>query len=102
MVSKLEQRFQEYPDLHQAYSECMQKYENLCHINQNNEDANSREERYNLQRHAVCKTSNSTSHTCDVLDDSLRSSNGLWLNHLLLVGPTVQQYLYSIVLRFGI
>jgi hypothetical protein len=31
---------------------------------------------------------------------SCLSSNGLFLNNMLLVGPTIQQYLYSIVLRF--
>ena len=35
-----------------------------------------------------------------VFDSSCRSSNGLSLNDTLLVGPTIQQDLYSIVLRF--
>jgi 7-cyano-7-deazaguanine synthase in queuosine biosynthesis len=30
----LEQHFQEYPDLHQAYFEFMEEYEDLGHINQ--------------------------------------------------------------------
>jgi histone deacetylase complex regulatory component SIN3 len=34
-------RFQEHPDLHQAYSEFMQEYEELGHMNQINEDASS-------------------------------------------------------------
>jgi len=91
--SNLEQRFQEHPDLHQAYSEFMQKYE--CEY----EYANIREESYYLQRHAVCKSSNSTAHTRVVLVSSCPSSNGLCLNDLLLVGPTIQQNFYSIVLR---
>jgi hypothetical protein len=33
-------------------------------------------------------------------DGSCHSSNGLSLNDTLLIGPTVQQNLYSIVLRF--
>jgi len=78
MISKLEQRFQEHADLHQAFSEFMQKYEYLCHINQNHKDANRREERYYLQLHAVCRSSNIKSHTRVVLVDSLRSSNGLF------------------------
>jgi len=98
-ASNLEQRFQEHPDLHQAFSEFMQKYEYLCHTNQNNEDANIREERYYLQRHAVCKSSNSITHTRVVLVSSCPSTNGLCLNDLLLVGPTIQQNFYSIVLR---
>jgi len=41
----------------------MQECEDLGHMNQNNEDASKAEERYYLQRHAVCNSSNSTSHT---------------------------------------
>ena len=78
----------------------MQEYEDIIHMNQNNEDTSKTEERYYLQRHAVCKSSNSTSHTCVVLDGSYRSSNRICLNDLLLVEPTIQQYLNSTVWRF--
>jgi hypothetical protein len=43
---KLERRFQEHPELHQAYSEFMQEYKVLGHINQNNEDASNTVESY--------------------------------------------------------
>ena len=33
---QLERRFQEHPDLHQAYSEFTQEYEELGHMNQIN------------------------------------------------------------------
>jgi len=36
-----------------------------------------------------------------VFDGGAKTSNGLALNDILQVGPTVQQDLYSIVLRFG-
>ena len=38
---QLERRFQEHPDLHQAYSEFMQEYEELGHMNQINEDTSN-------------------------------------------------------------
>jgi hypothetical protein len=85
LFQKLERRFQEHPDLHQAYSECMQEYEDLGHMNQNNEDASSTKERYYLPRHAVCNSSNSTSHTRVVLDGSCRSSKRICLNDMLEV-----------------
>jgi hypothetical protein len=97
---QLERRFQEHPDLHQAYSEFTQDYEELDHMNQINEDASSAEERYCLPHHAVFKSSDSTTRTRVVFDGSCCSSNGLSLNDTLLVGPTVPQDLYSIVLRF--
>jgi len=95
---QLEQRFQEHPDLHQAYSEFMQEYEELGHMNQINEDTSSTEERYYLPHHTVFKSSSSTTCTCVVFDGSCCSSNGLSLNDTLLVGPTIQQDLYSTVL----
>ena len=86
----LERRFREHPDLHQAYSEFMQEYEELGHMNQINEDANSKVERYYLPHHAVFKSSSSTTHTRVVFDGSCHSSNGLSLNDTLLVGPRIQ------------
>ena len=97
---QLERQFQEHPDLHQAYSEFMQEYEELGHMNKLSEDASSAEDRYFLPHHAVFKSSSSTKCTRVVFDGSCCSSNGLSLNDTLLVGPTVQQELYSIVLRF--
>ena len=97
---QLERRFQEHPDLHQAYSGFMQEYEELGHTNQINEDTSSTEERYYLPHHAVFKSSSSTTRNRVVFDGSCRSRNGLSLNDTLLVGPTIQQDLYSIILRF--
>jgi hypothetical protein len=77
----------------------MQEYKDLGHMNQINEDASSAEELYYLPHHAVFNSSSSTKRTRVVFDGSC-SSNRLSLNDTLLVGPTIQQYLYSIVLRF--
>ena len=78
----------------------MNKYEELDHMNQINEETSSTEERYYLPHHAVFKNSSSTTRIGVVFDGSFCSSNGLSLNDTLLVGPTIQQDLYSIVLRF--
>jgi hypothetical protein len=78
----------------------MQEYEELGHMNQISEDASSvEEELYYLPHHAVFKTSSRTTRTL-VFDGSCRSSYGLSLDSTLLVGPKIQQDLYSIVLRF--
>ena len=98
---QLERQFQDHPDLHQAYSEFMQEYEELGHMNQINEDVSSAEERYYLPHHAVFKSFSSTTRTRVVFDGLCRSSNGLSLNDTLLVGPTIQQDLYSIVFDSG-
>jgi len=78
----------------------MQEYEELGHMIQINEDASSAEKQYYLPHHAVFKSSSSTTHTRIVFDGSCHSSNGLSWNYTLLVGSTIQQDLYSIVLQF--
>jgi hypothetical protein len=100
MVSRALARFPGNFDLHQAWSELMQECEGLDHMNRINEDGSSTEERYYLPRHAVCNSSNFTSQRRVVLDVSFCSSNGTCLNDMLLVGPTMQQYLYFIILPF--
>ena len=95
---QLKRRFQKHTDLHQEYSEFTQDFEELGHMNQINKDASTA--RYYLPHHAVCKSSSSSARTRVIFDGSYRSSNGLSLNDTLLVGPTMQQDLYSIVLRF--
>ena len=53
-----------------------------------------------LPHHPVFKATSTTTHTRVVFDGGAKTSNGLSLNDILQVGPTVQQDLYSIVLRF--
>ena len=78
-------------------SKFMQVYEELVHMNQINKHASSTEERYYLPHHAAFKSSISTKHTGVVFDGTCRSTNGLLLSDTLLVGPTIQQDLHSIV-----
>jgi len=76
----------------------MKEYEDLGHMNQINE-ASSAEEWYYLPHHTVFRSSSSTTRTRIVFDGSCRSSNGLSLSDTLLIGPTIQQDLYSIVCK---
>ena len=78
----------------------MQEYEDVCHKNQIREDKSTIEERCYLPHHAVFKSSNNTTRTRVVFGGSCHLSNGLSLNDILLVGPTIQQDLYSIILWF--
>jgi len=50
--------------------------------------------------HPVFKTTSTTTQTRVVFHGGAKTSNGISLNDILQVGPTVQQDLYSIVLRF--
>jgi hypothetical protein len=77
----------------------MKEYEDLGYM----EPVNSQEGKntcYFLPHRPVFKETSSTTKTRVVFDGGAKSSNGLSLNDILQVGPTVQEGLYSIVLRF--
>ena len=57
---------------------------------------------YYLPHHTVFKQSSLTTKLRVVFDGSSKTTNGLSLNDILLVGPNVQQDLFSILLRFRI
>ncbi|XP_047106369.1 uncharacterized protein LOC124775582 [Schistocerca piceifrons] len=53
-----------------------------------------------LPHHAVFKECSSTTKLRVVFDGSAATSNGVFLNDILMVGPTVQPYLFSIIIKF--
>jgi hypothetical protein len=53
-----------------------------------------------LSHHAVFKEGSMTTKTRVVFDSSAEGTTGISLNDMLMVGPTIQQDLVSIVLRF--
>jgi hypothetical protein len=55
---------------------------------------------YFLLHHPVFKATSTTTKTSVVFDGGAKTSNGLSLNDILQVGPTLQPDLYSIVLMF--
>ncbi|XP_062713340.1 uncharacterized protein LOC115266428 [Aedes albopictus] len=55
---------------------------------------------YYIPHHAVHKTSSSTTKTRVVFDASAKTTTDLSLNDTLSVGPTVQNDLFSIILKF--
>jgi hypothetical protein len=55
---------------------------------------------YYLPHHPVFKETSTTTKTRVVFDGGAQTSTGLSLNDILQVGPTIQQDLYSLVLRF--
>jgi hypothetical protein len=77
----------------------MKKYEELGHM----EPVTSQDGKntcYFLPHHPVFKATSTTTKTRVVFDVGAKTSNGLSLNDIQQVGPTVQPDLYSIVLRF--
>ncbi|XP_033229514.1 uncharacterized protein LOC117181055 [Belonocnema kinseyi] len=53
-----------------------------------------------LPHHAVVKTSSLTTKVRVVFDGSAKTSSGIALNDSLMVGPTIQEDLFSIITRF--
>jgi hypothetical protein len=53
-----------------------------------------------LPHRAVLKPESTTMKTIVVFDVSAKSSTGISLNDILMTGPTIQQDLLSIVIRF--
>jgi hypothetical protein len=95
----IERRLERDPELKVQYYNFMKEYEDLGHM----EPVKSQEGKatgHFLPHHPVFKETSTTTKTRVVFDGGAKTSNGLSLIDILLVGPTVQQDLYSIVLRY--
>ena len=95
----LERRLERDPSLKLQYHQFMKEYQHLGHM----ELANLQDKLqpcYFLPHHPVFKETSTTTKTRVVFDGSAKTSNGLSLNDILQVGPTVQPDLYSIILQF--
>ena len=95
----LESKFQKDPALKNQYVQCMQTYLKEGHMTPlpKEELADSG---FFLPHHAVVKTSSITTKTRVVFDGSCKSSTGISLNDTLLIGPTIQDDLFSTFTRF--
>ncbi|XP_075227514.1 uncharacterized protein LOC142327976 [Lycorma delicatula] len=92
------------PSFKKGYSNFINEYIDLGHMS----ELNSKDllipdsEVFYLPHHAVFKETSLTTKLRVVFDGSAKSSNGLSLNDTLMIGPTVQQDLFSIILRFRV
>ncbi|XP_015122308.1 uncharacterized protein LOC107044789 [Diachasma alloeum] len=93
----LERRLKTNPDLWQEYSKVIEEYEQLGHMKK---VENEREEGFYLPHHAVLKLSSMTTKVRVVFDGSAKSSTKFSLNDALMIGPTIQDDIFSLVLRF--
>jgi hypothetical protein len=95
----IERRLEKNSELKEQYHQFMQEYEELGHM-EPVASADPKTTCYFLPHHAVFMETSTTTNTRVVFDGGAKSSNGLSLNDILLVGPTIQPDLDSIVLRF--
>lgn len=96
----LERRFDSQPLLRSLYNDFMAEYESLGHMSRcgpvNSGDKNG----HFFPHHPVIRESSSTTKLRGVFNASSPTSTGLSYNDIQCVGPTVQDDLLSILLRF--
>lgn len=90
------------PTLKKMYCDFMSEYEQLGHMSQIDEQVqcNNSQIAYFLPHHGVLNEKSLTTKLRVVFDGSAPSDSGWSLNDLQLVGPTIQDDLLSIILRF--
>lgn len=93
--SQIEGRFKTNSEFQEQYHNFMKEYEDLGHMSlidqEDDENLNF------IPHHAVQKDTNKFRI---VFDGSAKTSNGISLNDILMVGPKVQRDLFDIILRF--
>ncbi|XP_050294309.1 uncharacterized protein LOC126734653 [Anthonomus grandis grandis] len=96
----LEGKLNKSPDLKRTYQDFITEYEKLGHmtLSKNQNDTSG----YFLPHHCVLKLSSTTTKLRVVFDASCKSDSGFSLHDLLMVGPNVQNSLFSILLRYRI
>lgn len=99
---QLERKLNKNPELRNNYVQFMKEYLRLGHMKPAllNSSTLKDKQPYYLPHHAVFKATSTTTKTRVVFDGSAKTSNGNSLNDILMVGPTIQQDIISIVLRF--
>ncbi|XP_043477349.1 uncharacterized protein LOC122508206 [Leptopilina heterotoma] len=93
----LERRLEKNPDLKLEYHKFMSSYLELNHMEPSGSGPN---EGYYLPHHAVVKKSSLTTKLRVVFDASAKSTTGLSLNDTLRIGPTIQDGIFELILRF--
>ncbi|XP_058457002.1 uncharacterized protein LOC131434351 [Malaya genurostris] len=101
-LRSLERRFQQNLELARQYSDFLDEYLALGHMEQvpdHQIDVDCSKCFY-LPHHSVLKAESTTTKLRVVFDASCASSNGLSLNDRLMAGPNVNRDLFTVFLRF--
>lgn len=94
----LERRNDKQPLLGKMYREFMSEYEQLGHMSE--VPLLSEQKTYFIPHHGVLRESSTTTKLRAVFNASAPTSSGVSLNNIQMVGPTVQDDLLSILIRF--
>ncbi|XP_018395970.1 PREDICTED: uncharacterized protein LOC108774375 [Cyphomyrmex costatus] len=98
-LNSLENKLQRNPTLKEQYTAFLEEYETLHHMSKidNTSQATTA---YYMPHHAVIRSESLTTKIRVVFDASATTDNGISLNHIQMVGPTLQDDLFSILIRF--
>ncbi|XP_037930540.1 uncharacterized protein LOC119665370, partial [Teleopsis dalmanni] len=95
----LERRLSKDCMLQKLYMEFMAEYRDLGHMTLTTDNFSSTPHYY-IPHQCVLRPQSTSTKLRVVFDASCRTSSQVSLNDILMVGPTVQEELYSILLRF--
>lgn len=96
----MERKFKINPQFKLRYAKFMEEYITLHHMTKVPDNQIKGTKAHYLPHHAVIKEDSTTTKLRVVFDASSKSEHGTTLNDHLMVGPTVQADLFTIVLRF--
>ncbi|XP_067217199.1 uncharacterized protein [Linepithema humile] len=95
----LEKRLNANPMLRKQYITFLSEYEELEHMSKISEEL-GQQTTYYMPHHCVIKADSSTTRLRVVFDASAATSNGISLNGLQMIGPTIQEDLFALLVRF--
>jgi hypothetical protein len=98
-LDRLEKRLERDHNMKTLYSEFLNEYERLGHMEEINVDMNI-DDGYYLPHHGVLRPDSQTTKLRVVFDASAKTTNGKSLNDILSKGGVIQDDLFSILLRF--
>lgn len=96
----LERRLNSSEVLRNLYTKFLTEYERLGHMTEVLDLPDNDKPEYFMPHHGVLKESSTSTKLRVVFNASAPTSTGISLNELQMVGPTIQQDLFSILLRF--
>lgn len=100
MLASLHRRFHKYPEQKPEYSDFLQTYETLGHMQEVSGSPHPSCQQVYLPHHPVLRESSATTHLRVVFNASSISTNGSSLNDHLLVGPKLQTEQPAVLLQW--
>ncbi|XP_018404107.1 PREDICTED: uncharacterized protein LOC108780791 [Cyphomyrmex costatus] len=98
----LERRLKREPQRRIEYNRFMREYLKLGHMRKLQEPVNDEISYFYMLHHCVIKHSSTTTKLRIVFDASSKTTSGISLNNVLMIGSVLQQESLSILLRFRI